>query len=311
MLLTGRIDYEHLPDDELVSLCLENSREAWNEFFRRFIPLIKRTIKSVLTSMGHARMSRDIDIIADVHESVVTALYGRGILEQCDSPACIGIWLKKVVRNKTIDWLRSRGRLKNLPEKSAGESTISLHTPLDGAGSLAVIDTLEDMTADIGIEKYIVELETMLSRMNGLDNVKAFWAIRLSIIAYDPLSEKEIRNLSRFNNLPLGVVRENLALMEAHVEKKIRRKMRAEAKAVALWYEIRRMTFLYAETGSSSPESLDRIEQKRKSRKRYLRDSKAICRPSNEQIACLVGLADNQVHQITNILKRARQKMRG
>lgn len=44
----NKLEYKHCSDQEIVTLCLENKREAWEEFFFRFIPVIKKSIQSRL-----------------------------------------------------------------------------------------------------------------------------------------------------------------------------------------------------------------------------------------------------------------------
>ena len=53
--------FSRLPDNELISQCLENIRPAWDEFFKRNIPFIKKNIKKRLFEYGV-----DPDVDADL-----------------------------------------------------------------------------------------------------------------------------------------------------------------------------------------------------------------------------------------------------
>ena len=80
------MSYKHIPDHELVRSCIESNRPAWEEFFRRFIPYIKKGIQGVLVVYG---LQNDQDILWDIHEKIAVKLIKNGILSQCSNPSGI------------------------------------------------------------------------------------------------------------------------------------------------------------------------------------------------------------------------------
>lgn len=93
-----------LPDEELVSLCLQNDRIAWNEFFDRFLIDIIGTIEHSLKEVGYV-WSFD-DVVRDIHMEVLDKLFVHGSLSQCRHPERLRKWVKKMASNQTLDWLR-------------------------------------------------------------------------------------------------------------------------------------------------------------------------------------------------------------
>ena len=69
-----------LTDEEVSLRCLENKRDAWNEFFRRFIPTLRAGIREVLSENGRYDLLGDEDILCDINEKIVDEL-----LEYCES----------------------------------------------------------------------------------------------------------------------------------------------------------------------------------------------------------------------------------
>lgn len=304
---------QRLTDAEIVARCLENERAAWNEFFRRFIPIIKNAIKKTLYNAGHVELCRDPDVIWNIHQEVDIKLFKDGKLRQCSDPSGIKFWLREIATNQTIDWLRQQNRTKNLPEKQIRESMLSLSSPLKDNTDLTLGDTLSD---DIGTNEDMHEtLEEALFSMKEIKNEQAYWVIRLSIIAHMPFTEEEIRELAAFTGHRLADIKSRLDAMMTEVDKKTERKIKASARAVILWHEIRRLEArLYDErkvsgVSTNVDDLIIKIQQKMKQREDLLKQGQALCRPSNKEIAEIIGLREDKVEQVSVILLRARQML--
>ena len=302
-----------LTDEEIVARCLENERAAWNEFFRRFLPIIKNAIKKKLYASGHMELCRDPDVIWNIHQDIVIKLFKDGKLRQCTDPSGVKFWLREIAANQTIDWLRQQNRTKNLPEKQTQESMLSLSAPLTGNMDLMLEDTLSD---DSYINEDVQEkLEEALSGMKEIKNEQTYWVIRLSIIAHMPFMEEEIRKLAAFTGHRPADIKNRLDSVMTEVDKKIEKKLKASARAVILWYELRRLeTRLYDERKVSgitakADELIAKIQQKTKQRENLLKQGRAVSRPSNQEIAGLIGLTEDKVEQVSVILLRARQAL--
>lgn len=304
---------QKLKDAKIVARCLKNERDAWDEFFRRFIPTIKKAIKNKLYTAGHTDLYRDPDVIWDIHQEIVIKLFQKGILRQCTDPSGVKYWLKEIASNQTIDWLRRDNRTKNLPEKQTRESILSLSAPLNDHMNLTLEDTLADNPQRN--EDIYQELEEVLSGMDEMKNEQAFWVLRLSIIVHMPFTEEEIKRLAAFARSTQEYVKSQLDKITVQVEKKVGKKIKASARAVILWHEMRRLeNELHSEwrscgTSVKADNLINKIQKKAKQRGELLKQSQSHCRPSNPEIAALVGLSEDKVEQVSVILLRARQAL--
>jgi len=306
------LSFKNLTDEDIVSHCLENRREAWNEFFRRFLPVIKNAIKQTLYASGHMELYRDPDVIWNIHQDIVIKLFKDGKLRQCTDTTGIKFWLRVITANQTIDWLRQQNRTKNLPEKQTQESMLSLSAPLTDNTDLTLEETL---TGDsyLNEEDIHEKLEEVLSGMNEMKNEQALWVIRLCIIAHMPFMEEEVQKLAAFTGRLPEDVRSRLDTIVAQVDKKIEKKIKVSARAVILWHEIRHLeTRLHDERKASGASAkvddlTKKIRQKVQQRKEFLKQGQAVCRPSNQDIAELIGLPADKAEQASVILLRARQ----
>ncbi len=81
-----------------------------------------------------------------------------------------------------------------------------------------------------------------------------------------------------------------------------------------MWHEIRRLEYKLVEMGKDISKETEieikrietEIEKKNKRREDLLRKGHRLSKPSNRDIAKIVGLPENKVVQVSNILIRAR-----
>ena len=309
------MDYKYVLDHELVRSCIENSRPAWEEFFRRFIPHIKRGIQGILVAYS---LDNDQDVLWDIHERIVVKLIKKGVLSQCTNPSGIRAWLKTVAQNQTRDWVTEQGRKKRLPQRESENSTISLSAPIKGYEGITIEDTLKYQTGTSEItDELRVDLEKVLNTLSGIEDDKKMWCFRLSIISRLPLSPTEIDKLSVFSGCPVSEIRSRLTTMMQQVDKKEEKRIGELGTAVLLWHEIRRLETILAERSKDSSETsrndieeLQRkIEDKSKRREDLLRTGNGLCRPANRDIGELIGLPDAKVNQVSNLIIRARSTL--
>lgn len=311
------VTYSNLSDDELVSACIENHREAWNEFFRRFIPVIKRAIKQRLSTSGNSHLGQDQDVIWDIHKEIVINLYRKGKLRYCVDRSNVGAWLREVASNQTTDWLRKRNSRKRFPEKAAETTMISLFTPLRENPESSLCDVIADkpLEADPNLKKMV---QDALQRLSDMPNVRALWVLRLTILGYLPLSEDEIDQLAQLNGRSVNDLVSHLDRIINQLEAKEHRKTKAAGKAVVLFHEIRELENLLLEMGKNPAMKSDEktttlrniIHNKANQREECLKEARMICRPSNRDIAALVGVPEEKAEQVSVILIRARQMLK-
>jgi len=315
------IDFTKIEDQEVVQYCLDNNRPAWEEFFRRFIPVIKHAIKTKLENSSYRNLYKKQDIVWDIHELIVVKLYKKGVLHKCKNLSGVRSWLWTLSVNQTKDWLKKQNRKKRQPKKQIEKSTLSLSDKLKGKENLIIEDTIGNEHEDFNrseqndIKSY---LKTALNQIGEIKDEQKLWIVRLSFIHYLPFFEDETEKLSKFNGLPTNILKKQLEEITQRLDGKEEDKIDKKAKSVLLWYEIRRIEALLAEKEKDIKQNNNKeikglrfeIEKKSDKRNSLLEKGNSLCRPSNREIAQLVCLPEEKVAQISNILIRARETLR-
>ena len=105
----ARSDWESASVDSLVDGCIRGRQDAWEEFLRRFGPLIRGVIIRKLTSIGLANAKSDADdIFQDVLKSLVD--HDRRALASIRNRDRIESWLCATALHKTADFFRKKKR---------------------------------------------------------------------------------------------------------------------------------------------------------------------------------------------------------
>jgi len=307
--------------ETLVQMCLRNERPAWEEFFRRYIPLIKRGIRKRLNQDSNFLGQDDIDeAISAIYEKVIVKLVRDGILNNCKTPHIIETWLSSVVCNQAYDWLREKSRKKRLPEKLAKFGTRSLEHVVDAETGCTLGDIIPaPATCMPEMEDHPVKmgwLEDVFQVIHGM-NFKKRWILRLSLIAIIPLSGQEREELGRFS--PLGRVEcdECLRRMFADIRHKKECRAKAMGKAVLLWFELQnleaRQSAIEKKCMDETKDELLQVAAKitRVSRRRLklLEEGNRLCLPAHSDIAAIIGVPEDKVQQVSIYLRRARQTL--
>ena len=292
--------------EQLVERCLRHDQQAWSEFLRRYIPLIKRSIKTTLRRSGFPEYE-DIDVIDEIWVRIFEKLYKDNKLELCVNLAGIDDWLFTISMNQTYDWLKNKTRSGQIVIwKGNREEPDTLFTN----------DFLEDLLSD---QETIERLKDTLAELSKIPNKKIMWALRLCIIAEEPLTDKEIDALSsEFNRYGVGEVKQKIADILQRLYERIERKQKAGEMADKLWHDLRKLEHKLNQISNPNKDipkeeidSInDKIEQKDMRRQELLNEAKQLCRPSNTEIADLIGLPDNQAQQVSTFLGRAREQIR-
>jgi DNA-directed RNA polymerase specialized sigma24 family protein len=329
--------YRDFSNQVLIESCLENDRNAWEEFFLRFIPVIKRGIQRKLIASGFVHLYHDPDVLAEIHEKITVKLYKNRILTQCKNINGIIPWLETIARNQTVDWIKKNSRYKRLPQQYAESHTFSISGPLNGISHLSVEDTIFD-DESVDLTNIINDLQTALSRIKDIKNEQKYWIFRLSILASFPLSHDELSELSTFCDFPTDHLKTTIQKIEARLAKKEVKRLESMNQAVLYWYIIKRLkTRIDREKeklGSvekinsndgcpshgqedikhwktrikSDIEDLEKeITDKQQKRDSLLKIGRKLCRPANREIAQLLGIPLEKASQISNILIRIRK----
>lgn len=309
----GSTNRTYLSDSELVRLCLEKNRPAWEEFFRRYIPLIKKTIKRKLWKHGYGYVTDDQDILCDIHAKIVENLYGRGMLRKCVNAEGLRFWLITVASNQTTAWVIEQGRDKRLPQKQTEDALRSLSEPIRGAADLTIGDSI---AADDQQEEDLLDYaENVLEIISKDGTDKNFWALRLSLIADLPLTATDIAKLAELCDAEESEIRSRIAEMMQQVEVKEDRRKAAQGRAILCWHELRRLEARLIEGNASSLSATEikeielEIQKKTAQREKLLQMGRSLSLPEQKHIAALIGLPPEKAGQISELLIRARKSL--
>ncbi|MBN1224818.1 MAG: sigma-70 family RNA polymerase sigma factor [Candidatus Aminicenantes bacterium] len=303
-----------LPDHDLINLCLSNDGQAWEKFFRRFTPIIKKEIIRVLVSKGLSRLAYDKMTVEDIYMRVVLSVWWENNLAGLEDHSKCKDWLKKVSEHKTLDWLRSFSRKKNLSKKQGEESALSLYTPINKDESLLLEGTISPTTSH-DPETHI-ELRDTLAEIEKL-KPHEMWCLRLKVMFYDPLNGKELAELSRFIQKPVKEVKSEIDFLVENLLVRNKNNDKDENSAGRVHSIILHLQAqLYKNATKGNLEEKEREEimaeiERRSKRLEFLRNSSSnFIEPSNEEIAGILGIAPEKAQWVSVIIHRARKKLK-
>lgn len=291
-------DERRLSNQVLVSRCLNHDRPAWEEFFRRYIPRLKNAIRHTLNRNGFFNLANDMDIIWDIHQLLVKKLYTDLILKECNDLSGLDRWLYTVARNHTLDWLRARNRIRNLPNLIPNESFTD-----DGPDPLPDRQSQPPSISDNILQQL---QDHLIKEGKSLD----YWVFRLSLIWYSRLSAAEIDDLSRFTGKDTGAILQYLGKLDTLLHQKQENRTQLLGKAVFYWYQIEyleRQLYQITKTREDTQAMeliRNKIDQKKLLRITCLRKMDKPIRASNHDISQMVGLGPDQENRVTAIIKR-------
>ncbi|MBA3017965.1 MAG: hypothetical protein KJ550_03735 [Proteobacteria bacterium] len=303
-----------ISEAELVNFCRAGQKSAWNEFFRRYTKIISNQIVKTLLTSYQFNLGKDDDVVREIYFRVVKKLYLKNSLQKIDNPNSIAAWLKTVARNTTLDWLKEYYSQKNLPKKLARLSLVSLSTPLNEDGNIVLQDTIaEENKTNLEAVK---ELSIVLKEIEKLRE-EELWALRLKVMFYNPLTDEEIIELSKFINKPFDKISEHLNnLMDRLLGKKIKKDadITLDNRAWSIIHVLE--TRLLESHNSANPsnqekEKLEKDIKRKTKRMKILRHSgNQFIEPSNEDIADLIGIPRDKAQTISTLVHRARKKLK-
>ena len=308
-------------DADLVAECLAGGKEAlasWEAFFVRFVPVIRDAVARVLTTSRGRRghVDEDDDAVWEIHEKIVTRLYEGGLLKKCTDPGGIRPWLRTVATNMAKDWLKMRGRVKNLPELSTEAGMRSIDVPLFEDSETTLADMVQSETTVT--QEEVEYAEAVLQDFDQMEDRRNYWILRLSIVAVLPMAPDETDDLAGYGQLQAETVRKRVQQITDKVDERVEKRQADLGRAVLLYHQLRRLESKLRAAIEDEPRAgrvpIDSLQQeiddKAEKRDQLLERTQKLPRPKNIEIAELVGLPEGQEDQITVILKRERQKIR-
>jgi len=92
-----------LSTSELIRRCVQKDRSAWDEFTRRYYPLVKRAALYRLHNNGIPFSKHDID---DIAQDVFTHLIEKDLLNTVQDTRRIDYWIAMISANRAINFCR-------------------------------------------------------------------------------------------------------------------------------------------------------------------------------------------------------------
>lgn len=306
-------DLKEISDQEVVRLCIARRRDAWEEFFTRFDPVLREAITRTLKKhavRNYFYFNDDDEAVWEIHEKIVTRLYRDGLLAKCSDTAGVGRWLWTVAVNQTKDSLKGQGRQKKLPEQSTEVGMRSLDAPLFEDSETTFGEMLADETT---VERNEAEYaEAVLNALDQMQDRKKYWILRLGILAVLSFTPEEMDDLYDYSPMAVDAVREKLKRIATDVEARQEKRRVDLGRAVLLFYQLRRLESRLSDA-KEDVQAIGMLEEeiaaKTKKREFLLEKTIKLPRPSNSDIAELVGMPEEQQGQISVILARVREEI--
>jgi len=310
-----------LPDIDLIPLCLLHQRNAWEEFFKRFSPLIKKSIRRTFIKYGVKDLAEDIDNILDIHADIVVKLYAKGALNKCHDLSGLRAWLNRITINQTIEWLRERGRIKHLPLLKEEQLMRSLSTPLGEDSDFSLQDIIEDDDAELfaQLEQISAQLyvECVIEQISTINNITHRWILRLNILGQLALSDAELESLLSISPFQLNELSERISALEVSLAVKEQDRQDGLGKSVLYWHQLRNLEVKIArldrDTFSDHKLEIDALKlewtELENRKKKLLSNCHSLPKPTNREIAEIVGIAEDNCGNVSNYLVRAREAL--
>lgn len=319
-----------LSDQELVDTCKAGKREAWDEFFIRFVPEMRSSILRVLRkrAANNVFVQDDDDTVWDIHEKIVIKLYKQGGLSECRDTRGIRSWLRTVAANQAKDWLKGQETDERLPEKDAAAGMTYLDAPVSEGSETTHIEMLAahgtyNEGESLAFESIHLEpsgnnlCAALLTELAKMADRRKYWILRLAILVEEPLAESERDELVRFSPLPAAEAMGKIGLMIDEVDRKREQRDTDLGRAVLYHHQQMRLEKrLQVAKGDDSEngarlvaELQEKITAKSRQRTDILKTTARHPRPSNRTIAELVEIPEPQDGQVTTILSRLQERI--
>ena len=189
-----------MDDLEFVKRCIKGEKDAWEEFVKRYSRLIYNYVHSILKIKGKTfQNSHQInDIFQEIFVILTQDNFKKLKTYQGKNGCSLASWLRQVVINFTIDYLRK------------AQPTISLEEEIEQ--DFKIKDTLAD---DTDIEEILVSEEKLNTLKDCIKNLNTDDKYFLELYLNQNLSLEELK-------LALGVSRGTVDMRKSRIIKRLR-----------------------------------------------------------------------------------------
>lgn len=328
-------------DQDIVRLCVEGHADAWDEFYKRFIPLMLNSIKSTLFGYGEfgSKFARDEGSLWDIFEIIYDRFRTKSLLKECRNPNGIRAWLATLAANQTKDRMKSLFTDNELPNRHAENSLSSLDQPIFDGSSLTLSDTdltdadYEETLRDLLTEDtenaqspeavlaqisfaVLLHLSKLYHSKDATDRRK-YWIARINYIFFYPLSDDEVDDIVEYADMTKMALLAKIDSAMKELDCSNEEKEAALGRAEILRHKLlRSQAKLNHFNNDPTPEGLiirsdleKTIASMSKRRADLLRTGLKAPRPSARQLIDILSLPQNLEKQVSKILSRLQQEL--
>lgn len=170
-------------EKKLIASCLNGSKEAWDEFVKKYAKLIYNSIYRTLELKGYELNS---DLIEDLWQETFLSFLKNNFAKlrkfQWKNNCSIATWISVITRNLILDFIRKESKRRGITE--------SLDATIDFEEEITILDIKED-------EKY--SPGQILNRKESFKIIKTYISklaiadkMLFELLFYDELSHEEI-----------------------------------------------------------------------------------------------------------------------
>lgn len=182
-IVRGTVGLGIMEDLKFVRRCLRRDKQSWDEFLKRYSRLIYNYIYTVLKTKGLILTQENInDIFQNIFLALIKDNFKKLRSFKAKNGCSLASWLRQVVINYTIDYIRKLKPLVSIEEKSDDEFSLKDILTDDSDSHRDTItyeERLQHLKDCIGRlnndDKYFLELH--INRGLSLEELKDFFAI--------------------------------------------------------------------------------------------------------------------------------------
>jgi RNA polymerase sigma factor (sigma-70 family) len=170
-------------DLEFVQRCVKGDKRAWDEFVERYSSLIYNYIHSVLKIKGKTYAQDNInDLFQEIFLSLAKDNFKKLGTFRARNGASLASWLRQVVVNFTIDYIRKLKAGVSIDEETDEGASLaellSSDSPsvTDALSQEEKLKNLKDCIGELGIDDRLF-LELYLNRGLGLEELKDYFKV--------------------------------------------------------------------------------------------------------------------------------------
>lgn len=329
------INYKDLPTDELIILCRDYDQpEAWDEFFRRYTRLIKRSIIRKLLTNGlikHVIVGKgkkgekevfkyeDDDMVNDIFGEIYINLRVEKELKKLRDVEKINKFLSTLAKNETKDWIRHYFAQKNMPKVEAERNVVHLDSPTDNDAESDPHEIMDlenpfnppRLAATRLINEKVNRLEIQMKNLSE----KQLWVMRLKLIGYIRLDEEEITELSRMTGKTADELSSQLSsLMDSFLEKRAEKEkhLGLASQVLAVLNHLESKLNYMKDNPDISTEKIveikTSIERKRKRLAKLTHEANQLVESTSKEVANILGIKNER--NVNTEMSRARNKIK-